>query len=368
MKRDKVILLIVILILLANLVYTNTKYQYVLKNEHQEIDDIGEIEGNSNAKICKHKNALNKLNIQSAYGDNEAYHPKVLYFENSWNGYKYWMAYSPYPHADDSKENPHIAVSNDLTTWEVPEGLQNPLDEISDIYKPKKIYNSDPHLIYNSDTDQLECWWRFVNDIIDQVIIYRMTSTDGVNWTKKEIIMKEKRSVGDYLSPAIIYEEGEYHVWYVSNGYRLYYIKSSDLKTWTTASEINLNYNNNKLLTWHIDVIHNNNKLLTWHIDVIHNNGFYEIILNSFINGEKRDKMNLYYARSENNIDWTNPILILTPSFASANWDNKGLYRSSLLHVNNEYYLFYSGISWNEERGVGIISGPSITELCYKEN
>ena len=47
-------------------------------------------------------NSKYQLNIISEYGDNEAYHPKVLSFENDWNGYKYWMSYTPYPQGDDS--------------------------------------------------------------------------------------------------------------------------------------------------------------------------------------------------------------------------------------------------------------------------
>ena len=42
-------------------------------------------------------NSKNKLNIISTYGDNEAYHPKVLTFKEKWNGYKYWMVSTPYP-------------------------------------------------------------------------------------------------------------------------------------------------------------------------------------------------------------------------------------------------------------------------------
>ena len=40
-------------------------------------------------------NNENRLEIISAYGDNNGYHPKVLNFEKPWNGYKYYMAYTP---------------------------------------------------------------------------------------------------------------------------------------------------------------------------------------------------------------------------------------------------------------------------------
>ena len=73
-------------------------------------------------------NSKNKLEIETPYGDNEAYHPKVLNFKEPWNGYKYWMSYTPYPTGDDSKENPCIAVSNDLVNWKSPTEKNEPLD------------------------------------------------------------------------------------------------------------------------------------------------------------------------------------------------------------------------------------------------
>lgn len=361
MKVIKVILNALVIVLMSLLVWrlvdANNKYNEVVKDSNTKINElsneINNLKIEYEKKDCKNRNAVEKLNIKSVYGDNEAYHPKVLYFENGWNGYKYWMAYSPYPQADDSKENPHIAVSNDLNNWKTPEGLKNPLDEISKIYKKKKIYNSDPHLVYNNDLKQLECWWRFVNDVTDQVIIYRRTSKNGVNWSNKEIILNTIRSKQDYVSPTIIYENGEYHLWYVSGGYKLNYTKSKDLKKWNETRQINLNYNNSQLMTWHFDIIHNKD--------------YYEAVLTSFNKNEGRDKMNIYYTKSADNITWEPPKLILTPSFDSKNWDNKGLYRASLLHVNNEYHVFYSGFSWTKERGIGLISGSSIENLCYKK-
>ena len=43
------------------------------------------------------KSTRYRLNIISSYGDKEAYHPKVIAFKEKWNGYKYWMSFTPYP-------------------------------------------------------------------------------------------------------------------------------------------------------------------------------------------------------------------------------------------------------------------------------
>jgi hypothetical protein len=114
------------------------------------------IPGNYNSKY--------KLNIYSSYGDDESYHPKVLTFDEEWNGYKYWMSFTPYPSGDDRKENPHIVASNDLVNWEKVIKPDRALDEPSGNI-PLVVYNSDAHIVYNEDMNQMEMYWRFVNDI-----------------------------------------------------------------------------------------------------------------------------------------------------------------------------------------------------------
>lgn len=53
---------------------------------------------------CNLKNKdtnLIRLNIETYLaGKNQPTHPSVVTFKNAWNGYKYWMAYSPFPYAN----------------------------------------------------------------------------------------------------------------------------------------------------------------------------------------------------------------------------------------------------------------------------
>ncbi len=355
MKRKVFIIVLICILFFSYSYYTNYKHQEIIKNNLKEINNLKqELEHlDISEPVCDNKNAINKLNIISAYGDNEAYHPKVLYFEKGWNGYKYWMAYSPYPKADDKKENPHIVASNDMIRWETPQGLKNPLDNVDETHVKNKIYNSDPHLVYNNELDQIECWWRYVDDVKDRVVIYRRTSKDGIEWESKEVIFDNKRSKKDYISPTVIYKDGKYNLWFIGDGYKLQYWESSNLKEWNNKRTININYQNKTLQTWHFDIVYTN--------------GLYEAVLTSFNKGEKRNNMNLYYTKSYDNIDWESPKLIMTPSFDSNSWDNKGLYRGSLLHIEDKYYLFYSAFSWSEERGIGLVSGSKIDKLCYKK-
>lgn len=296
----------------------------------------------------KDYNCKYKLNIRSTYGDIEAYHPKVLAFENGWNGYKYWMVYTPYPQGDDSKENPHIATSNNLIEWETPEGLINPLDERVDDGEPKQ-YNSDAHIVYNSDLDIMECYWRYVDDKSNKCIIYRMKSEDGINWDKKEIaISSNDRQEKDYVSPAIIYEDKLYKMWYVDKNNTVTYAVSQDGINWIDKKNVNIEYEE---------------KLKTWHLDVIKTNKGYEMITVAYDKWANHNDMSLYYTSSSDGVVWDKAKEILKPTVKSNNWDNKGIYRSSFIYQDGIYYVFYSGTSREYNHGIGLVYGKDIYNL-----
>lgn len=283
------------------------------------------------------------LKLVNSKGANEFTHPKVISFKNKWNGYKYWIAYTPYPKGNQAEENPHIMASNDLINWKEKKYFSNPLDEvITD--NPLKVYNSDTHLLYNSDADRIECYWRYVDDINDNVIIYKRTTRDGVNWTEKEVFLENKRSEVDYLSPVVMYENKKYMVWYVDKDKIIKYIEYDLIKKeWTEPIIIDIKYSNPNLQSWHLDVIKTDKG--------------YESIVVAFDNWKNRGKMKLYYSFSEDNKEWS----IAKEILSSPN--NGGIYRSSILHLNNTYYVFYSEITKKYRRGIGIMYGTNIEKL-----
>ena len=290
-----------------------------------------------------------KLELMSAYGDNEGYHPKVVAFDEAWNGYYYWIAFTPYPHADQSKENPHILASNDMIDWEEPDGFHNPLEP-----RPngdfRYFYNSDTHLLYNKEKNRLECFWRYVDDVNSIVIIYESHTYDGVSWSEKEIFLFFKRKQVDYLSPVVMIEDGKYEVWYVDRDFTLKYIERGiEESEWTSARKINLYYEDKNLRNWHLDVIKTEEG--------------YEMLVSAFIKGQNHNRMNLYYTKSKDNLYYDQMKVLLTPLKYS--WNNKGLYRSALLYYQDHYFLFYSGIGKDGNRGVGITYGKSMDSLIW---
>lgn len=333
MRKNWLVICLFILILSINiyLVISINKINNNLNNIETYITNT-----NSNAPL--------RLNLLSSYGDNQAIHPKVITFNKKWHGYKYYMAFSPYPYANSKYENPHIKASNDLINWE--DVGSNPLDEV-DNYDKGLRYNSDPHLVYNNDLDELECFWRYVDEKDKIFKIYLRRSKDGIHWTKKEEIFSGKRDKIDWLSPSIIYEDEIYKIWYVFNN-KVWYVESSDLKDFSIVKEIKIEYEDG---------------VKSWHIDVIHTLKGYEMLLVAFSDWNHHSQMNLYYTYSTDNINYDIAKVILKPTTGTNYWDNKGLYRSSFIYENNKYYVFYSGIGTNNARGIGLMTGKNIYNL-----
>lgn len=355
-KKQKICLIILIIIMIMFCIACACISYYIYKRKTVKVvkyHRTSEVKNNvidkfqQNDEFVEHyHNAHYPLKLTSAYGDNDATHPKVLNFKEKWNGYKYWMVYSPYPHSDDSKENPHIRVSNDLINWIVPEGLKNPIDDTPSDYENMVVYYSDPHLVYNDDKDELECYYRRVDDKKDEMVLYRKTTKDGIHWSDREIITTTKRSEHDYVSPAIIYDNGIYKMWYVDKNNTNCYAESKDGYHYSSCKKIDLKYP----LT-----------VKTWHLDVIKTENGYEMITVAFNNWNDRAVMNLYYFHSDTETGFKDGTIIIKPSHVS--WDNGGLYRSTFIYENGTYYVFYSGISSNFDRGIGLSYGKHIENL-----
>ena len=116
--------------------------------------------GDANAGIVSRlnsataSNAANYLTLPTPDGLGQMVHPDVWDFGTAWNGWRYWLAITPYSNTDATTENPCILVSNDKTTWSIPSGGSNPIDPAPGGGR----YNSDDDLWYEGGT--LYCFWR----------------------------------------------------------------------------------------------------------------------------------------------------------------------------------------------------------------
>lgn len=290
------------------------------------------------------------LDIHTFDGFNSPYHPSVLYFEESWNGYKYWMAETPFspkckPYRDRN-ECPSIHVSNNGIDWK--EITSNPIDNLNEQEIEELDYFSDPHLVYANG--RLECWYRFTHregfeNKFNNLQLVRKYSYDGVNWSKREIMVNLPAKEGDPLgnmvvSPAIIYENGKYRMWYVnseSRGHReLAYSESVDGQFWGKRRYCTLHNCNN--IPWHIDV------------NVI-DNCYY--LLNYNFN-----ELTLW--ESKNGFEFTFIKSVLKPGPVGSFYSN-GLYRSCILK-DKRYTIYFSADDWLQTF-IGVMHGDSIDNM-----
>lgn len=281
-----------------------------------------------------------EVKLVNYLGNKENIHPKVLYFEKGWKGYKFWMAYTPYPLGVSSHENPCIAISNDGVHWESPANDLNPL-----ALAPEDGYNSDTHLVYRPDLDRLECWYRGFYSPDNSDYMMMSYSDDGKRWSKPMEVAGWEGIIR--LSPAVFCMDGRYIMYYAQTS-GVYIITSGynyDYSHWSEPFKINLG---------HTDII-------PWHLDVVPGkDGWYEIVLQAC--GNKGNNFSsLYYFKYNRLQDVATEIQkIVSPDGIQNSPLGQGIYRSSLVNVGKEQYLYISAIDLSQHRHMLYAKGENL--------
>ncbi len=274
-------------------------------------------------------NASAPLDIPSYFqyeGVNEIVHPDVAYFPNGWNGYKYWMVFTPFPNNDATYENPCIVVSNDKTTWIVPPGLTNP---VASYASSANDYYSDPELVMDPTNTTMYLLWR--RDIYSTTEkLYVKSTTDGINWSPSVEIMSSSSDDETFISPAIIYNGNQYMMWTVdaSVSPRLIRMRTADspLGPWSTSIVTNI-----QPLTYDTS---NNPLTESWHINVVKVGNQYWMIDNNTPIGSS-NAIDLYLGISNDGLQWSfasHPVLSARYNFQY--WDQR-LYRATMIPIND---------------------------------
>ena len=318
-----------------------------------------------NTPICfKKLNAKSPLNLETYDGGNEGLHPSCLYFKEGWNGYKFWFVFTPYKGMNDAIENPCMYVSQDGENFAPLEGA-NPLDDI--ILPKEQEYNSDPELVYNSDLNRIECWWRRVqrdkyptDDGKNREIIYRRFTYDGRTWSEKEVMLNLKNPFDETrlcISPALIYEDGIYRMWCSSaedfeGKYRtINYYEMIDGGMMELKSK------------------HHLKKGTISHLDVIHENSKYWLIGNEVL--IEGNPLKLYSFVSPVNDEYKYEGVVLTRG-RRGQWDDRVTYRPSVVKVDNSLCLYYSAYGSNPitSNHVGLIRFKDWNDMlkCFVKN
>lgn len=249
-------------------------------------------------------------------------HPSVLDFGVQFNGYRWWMAYTPYPNGADALENPCIVASNDRINWVEPRGISNPIHD-----KPFIGYNSDTELIWDNETHAMWCIFRTVASG-QKEIIKAQRSYDGVTWSLPYTLFETGQLTG-CLSPTVVKDH---------NGmWRMYSVGGLGYRTapnvwgpWSDMIPIKLE--------WQAGVT----PQTPWHVFVRYEWGQYRMLLNANTN------WTLHPGVSENGETFRmGPAVLESPS---SGWDAGGMYRSTFTPNDNaaDYDVWYStrGSGW----------------------
>lgn len=245
----------------------------------------------------KENKKMEIVNVTVA-GQTQMTHPSIVYFAAPWNGYSYWMAVTPYPNNNDTYENPSIICSNDAINWEEPSGITNPITpKASD----NSYYNSDCELVYRTDTDTLECWYRRANRSPVKETIIRKTSKDGITWGEEEILF-ESNTGASVLSPCVIFRDGRYMIWVNNNTQKkIEYYETNDGTGWQFIRDIVITgVPEQALHPWHMCVKYNQYE------------NCYDMY---FVVGKSAYSWRpdtIYYTRSTDNTTYTLPIQVIT--------------------------------------------------------
>lgn len=267
-------------------------------------------------------------------GDNQPTHPSAYDFGKQWNGWRYWMAYSPYPNMNGEEENPCIAVSNDLKTWETPEGLHNPIafNEETSCDELK-----DPHIVYNNETDSLEMWYLGrVNGTIPSgadLLLMRKISPDGVNWSDYEIL----DIVNGTLSPSIIFEDGVYKCWTIKpskpgNAGQLLYYESPNAKNWSEKTACTFDNQPNLSHIWH---------------GAVTSDSIYRFVYVE----SSGDSNRVMYTESSDGLTWSKPNAIVEKGTIRHHF-----YRPCIFAGNDSLYCIYGTVDQNNRWGIAMTS------------
>lgn len=286
-------------------------------------------------------------------GSGQTTHPSVLYFPKAWNGYKFWMAHSPYPFSNEFNENPSIIASNDGVNWVEPYNISNPLDMVSFEESKRFFHYSDPALVFNNHTNEIECWYRFSKTgKVEQ--IFRRKTKDGRTWTKREKVLDQSKNkpIDMILSPSIVYENGEYKMWSVSlKPNRVEFRTSKDAVRWSKPETQYIKLPDN-ILPWHIEV-----KLI--------DNEF--LMLLNCLNASKKDINTkfLMSSSSKDGANWDDFSYSILPNKDPNKWNGKMIYKSSFIKIKGTYVVYYASMSKDYKWHLGVAYGNSLNSLKY---
>lgn len=275
-------------------------------------------------------------------GSGQSVHPSVLdmhyHTGADWNGYRYWNATTPYPYANDRYEDPTVLASHDGFTWEVPDGLTNPLYPAP----PAPGFNSDTHLAYNPDEDELVLYYRETLDA-STFTHWVLRSADGVTWSARVNINLPTLGV-QILSPALVYvAEGDWRLFGLTRA-----PEPRVFQMWTASTPEG---------PWSgpYNCVGLRDFTYPWHLDVLYHDGYFWLTVDRGPYYLSQPD-GLRAATSRDGITWNAAAEDFLEVGDVGAWDELQLYRSSIQphEDGTRHRLWYSATSAANEWRTGL--------------
>lgn len=264
----------------------------------------------------------------------QAIHPDVYFNPDGWpdsSGHRWWMAMTPYPAGDASKENPSILCSDDGETWAVPDGLTNPIEA-----EPGTGHNADTALIEGCD-NKLYCFFAWTDNTTYK--IYVKSSSDGVTWSAKTELLSSDTKL--YLCPTVVYDGTNYYMWVVDIGTSpnqvLRYTATNPLGPWGSETVCTMTITGRDV----------------WHFHIKKYLNQYHCFLTGCTLDTLGTASTFYFATSEDGETWAVSAQIMGNG-VSGTWDDSLIYAASGVIVDRLgqkcyrlYYSAYDGANWH---------------------
>jgi hypothetical protein len=252
------------------------------------------------------------LDIPTYDGHPSVGHPSVVYAADGWNGYCYWMAFTPFP--DDGRENPSIVASQDGVEWREPFGIRNPVVPLEEIRRAGYLYDSDPELVLTPDGWMLLYYRPFLGEGIEA--IYCKRSRNGIDWSDGQRVLSNPRIryPAGFISPAVEVDLGGGLVMWTVNGLHL---GRRVIERRTSPDGVSWSAPERCVIPRHVD---------PWHLDVAAVAGRYHMLVT--------DGTRLFHWQSGDGRAWTGGRGKAVGRSGTAA-DARGHYRSTLVPLGS---------------------------------
>lgn len=262
------------------------------------------------------------LNLKTYDKINQSVHPDVIDIGYNWNFFRYWMVLTPYPFGSVMFENPSLYVSEDGINWQ----KHNKRDNRIVKNKGKKgDYNSDPCLLFNYSEEKLICYYRETIKSKEPInyFIKCISSVDGINWSNECTLLSDKYNT--LLSPSVLYIGNHFVMHTVNSGVKPHILERRD-------SVDGINWS----LPIKCTIIGLPPEIWPWHLDTFTNDLKIGILLNTI--NVNNNEFEIYYGEAIDSVKFEILYRVIYP----IKDEYLKIYKSSLLNINNNVYIYYS--------------------------